>query len=449
MMTPEERTLVRQLIEKVNRLEKRLGLQETIEVSGGGSSYTDEQAQDAVGTILTDSTDIDFDYADATPLISALVKSNSITNVKAADMANATVKGRTTAGTGDPEDLTMAQLVALIEVQALYALLAGRSGGQTLNGGTGSGENLTLSSTAHATKGKIFFGAAATSAYDGVNNRLGIGGSDPVGEIESISVGTANAARGLTSSQHNSGVQAAIMNFRKSRGNRASQTTVANGDFVGDFVFQPYDGTNYLRTVQIAAKVNGTVATASVPTDIIFTAGDTDDASLTNVRMTIKSTGEVGIPVSSPAAQLDVLQATLGSAVQKLASTATNDDPIEIIYQNRVATTDATVTSLHVFTLAQNTTYTFDVWVTARRTAGTGVGLANDGAGVHMNGTYKGMTGTATIVGTLTVVSSNLNTSIAAVTMDVTGATVRVRVTGTASNSITFHMTARVNLVAS
>jgi hypothetical protein len=41
----------------------------------------------------------------------------------------------------------------------------GVAGGQTINGGTGAGESLTLSSTANAPKGKIFLGAS--SAYDG------------------------------------------------------------------------------------------------------------------------------------------------------------------------------------------------------------------------------------------------------------------------------------------
>lgn len=59
---------------------------------------------------------------------------------------------------------------------SIYALLAGRAGGQTLIGGTASGENLTLSSTSHGTKGKILFG---TSGYDQVNNRLGIGTANP------------------------------------------------------------------------------------------------------------------------------------------------------------------------------------------------------------------------------------------------------------------------------
>lgn len=42
-----------------------------------------------------------------------------------------------------------------------YALLAGRSGGQDLNGGTGASEDLTIESTAHATKGTIILGATA------------------------------------------------------------------------------------------------------------------------------------------------------------------------------------------------------------------------------------------------------------------------------------------------
>lgn len=53
-----------------------------------------------------------------------------------------------------------------------YALLAGRSSGQTLTGGTASGDDLTLQSTSNGTKGSILFG---TSAYDELNNRLGIG----------------------------------------------------------------------------------------------------------------------------------------------------------------------------------------------------------------------------------------------------------------------------------
>lgn len=52
--------------------------------------------------------------------------------------------------------------------------------GIVLQGNSSSGGNLTLMSTAHATKGKILFG---TSAYDEVNNRLGIGTVTPGNNI--------------------------------------------------------------------------------------------------------------------------------------------------------------------------------------------------------------------------------------------------------------------------
>lgn len=61
----------------------------------------------------------------------------------------------------------------------IYALLNGRDGGQTLVGGTASGNNLTLKSTSHATKGKIIFGNAGTTAYDEVNARFGVGTASP------------------------------------------------------------------------------------------------------------------------------------------------------------------------------------------------------------------------------------------------------------------------------
>ncbi|HZQ10759.1 MAG TPA: hypothetical protein VFD70_29545 [Anaerolineae bacterium] len=71
-----------------------------------------------------------------------------------------------------------------VTFDARYAVLAGQAGGQTLNGGTASGNNLNLRSTAHATKGKIIFGAAAKTAYDEVNERFGIGTASPSAPLD-------------------------------------------------------------------------------------------------------------------------------------------------------------------------------------------------------------------------------------------------------------------------
>lgn len=64
----------------------------------------------------------------------ATIANNAVTNAKAADMATGTIKGRSTAGTGDPEDLTGTQATALLDVFTSGAKgLVPASGGGTTN----------------------------------------------------------------------------------------------------------------------------------------------------------------------------------------------------------------------------------------------------------------------------------------------------------------------------
>jgi len=69
-------------------------------------------------------------------------------------------------------------------------LSTGIAGGQTVTGGIAASENLTISSTSHATKGKILFG---TSAYDEATNRLGIGTASPSALLD-VGASTTTAA---------------------------------------------------------------------------------------------------------------------------------------------------------------------------------------------------------------------------------------------------------------
>ena len=77
--------------------------------------------------------------------------------------------------------------LAIGDVHTQYALLAGRSGGQTLTGGTASGGNLTLQSTSNSTKGSIIFG---TSVYDETNDRLGIGTANTNNKLTILTTST-------------------------------------------------------------------------------------------------------------------------------------------------------------------------------------------------------------------------------------------------------------------
>ena len=76
------------------------------ELSSGGA-YSDENAQDAVGTILTDTATIDLTYTDATPSITANVINDSITYQKIQNVTTDRLLGRDTSGSGDVEELTV------------------------------------------------------------------------------------------------------------------------------------------------------------------------------------------------------------------------------------------------------------------------------------------------------------------------------------------------------
>src|SRR5215510_3699063 len=57
----------------------RDGFPDSVAVEVTGATYSDEQAQDAIGAILHDTATVDLSYDDALPTISADVKANSST----------------------------------------------------------------------------------------------------------------------------------------------------------------------------------------------------------------------------------------------------------------------------------------------------------------------------------------------------------------------------------
>lgn len=130
-----------------------------------------------------------------------------------------------------------------------------------------------------------------------------------------------------------------------------------------------------------------------------------------------------------------------GVVVQELTSEATNDNPIEKVWQNRTATTNASVATLHTFAVPASTTFAIEARVIARRTGGA-AGTAEDGARYIINGVYKNVAGTATIIGALGVQEDESVATYRA-TLTVSGGNVLCEVTGVLNTNITWHLTAR------
>lgn len=157
-----------------------------------------------------------------------------------------------------------------------YALLAGRSGGQILIGGTASGDDLAIRSTSHATKGSVFLGAGGISQYDEVNDRLGIG---IVPEFK-LHVGANDSTANIVLERADDSAGGPEFDARKSRGTLTSPTIVSVGDVFGQFTFRGYDGSNIRIGGQLVSQAGpGTISTTSMPGRYTFFT--TPDGSVT------------------------------------------------------------------------------------------------------------------------------------------------------------------------
>lgn len=99
----------------------------------------------------------------------ATLTNKTLTAPTIADFTNANHDHRD-ADDGGTLDHGLALTGLLDDDHTQYALLVGRAGGQILIGGTGAGDDLTLESTSHATKGSIFAQAPIEWYPAGITN---------------------------------------------------------------------------------------------------------------------------------------------------------------------------------------------------------------------------------------------------------------------------------------
>jgi hypothetical protein len=108
----------------------------------------------------------------------------------------------------------------------------------------------------------------------------------------------------------------------------------------------------------------------------------------------------------------------------------------------RVLTTDATVTTLIAVPVPVDTSVKCTGEVVARRTGGA-AGSANDGAGYDVRFVATNSAGTAALIGSATVTVIGESQAAWTVTVDASGGTIRVRVTGAADNTIQWRWAGR------
>ena len=111
--------------------------------------------------------------------------------------------------------------------------------------------------------------------------------------------GTDTASLSITNNQDSNG--APSIRLAKTRGTSVgSNTSVADGDNLGQIVFYGADGTDiYNATALIGAKVNGTVGTDTIPTDLVFETSATTGSSRQE-RLRIAANGKILIGSNTP-----------------------------------------------------------------------------------------------------------------------------------------------------
>jgi hypothetical protein len=208
----------------------------------------------------------------------------------------------------------------------VYAGYSNTTGGYNTFSGVDAGYSNTTGS------GNVFFGYRA-GFYETTSNKLYIANSDTTspliyGEFDNnivringsllLSSRTADVpawikvygaadnnmmGMGFDSFGSSSGLGGGSM-FRYARGTQAAKVAVQDGDRLGFFVFSGYDGTNFLNTAGLTAKVEGSVSTGHVPTRLVFETNAAGNPRLE--RMVISSSGNIGIGVSTPAYPLQL-----------------------------------------------------------------------------------------------------------------------------------------------
>ena len=170
--------------------------------------------------------------------------------------------------------LTWANLKSALQtaLDGVFARLAGLAGGQTLTGGTGASESLTLRSTSHATKGKLLLGIGA--AYDETTTSLGIGTQSPAAELHALAT-TEQLRLGYDASNYASTTVSSLGQVTYSatgnqftfKGSSGTATTgadlITNGSFAASLSGWTDSGSSWAWNAGVAAHTPGSASTLS------------------------------------------------------------------------------------------------------------------------------------------------------------------------------------------
>lgn len=258
---------------------------------------------------------------------------------------------------------------------AQYLLLAGRSGGQVAHGGNASGNDLTLSSTSHATKGNVRLNDGSQFLQESDPSNLAEAYLGPWGGYSSL-ISTQDAALGAIIMAGSQGGTFFIS--LSGQGPFSTPTQNLHNDRVFDLQVMSYNGsgdygTGQIQVADFSAEAEEAYSPTAMGTRFVFRTVQDGTTTLTK-RMVIDGAGQIQITSSSNAnlvwtvdgagdigAEGNYRPGSLFLKNQLWIGTGVQDS-------GAVSTTDATPTSVYSLALADNSAYIVTAMIVGRRT---------------------------------------------------------------------------------
>jgi hypothetical protein len=157
---------------------------------------------------------------------------------------------------------------------------------------------------------------AATGTSLTTAGNVGIGITSPLAKLH-IQDSTSSTPRGIIIDNIFDGSQGPQLRFRKARGSIGSEAVISNGDVIGAFLFEGYNGSSYASGAQILASAQENWGGSNQGTNLRFFTTDNGTTSQ-DEKMRISADGNVLIDTTTETARLVVNQTGTDDIIQAL-----------------------------------------------------------------------------------------------------------------------------------
>lgn len=221
----------------------------------------------------------------------------------------------------------VAGTTALSSVNIDGGSISGISPGVTIEGSssgdalritqTGSGNALVVEDSSNPDSTPTLIDASGDVIIGHTTQQTGAGGVSTRVQV----LGNTGATGSQNFVYSATGTAASVREFLKSSsGSIGTNSAVVSGETLGVLRWSGADGTNFIRSAEISAFVDGTPGTSDMPGRLVFST-TADGASSPTERMRITSDGSVGISTSSPDGKLDIATGGTTDVVAALGGT--------------------------------------------------------------------------------------------------------------------------------